>query len=65
MQEKTAGSTAFLYRWVDSQMTHIVSMTVGLWTHVGPGVFFAASLPVLLVLFGFVARTGYRRIRAR
>ncbi len=46
-------------------MTHIVSMTVGLWTHVGPGLFFAASLPVLLILFGFVARTGYRRIRAR
>jgi len=43
-------------------MSQMVSMAAQMWTHVGPGLLFAVALPVLLILFALVARTGYRRV---
>jgi hypothetical protein len=46
-------------------MDSMLNLMVGMWTHVGPGLLFAVALPLMLVLFGAVARTGYRRARNR
>ena len=46
-------------------MSSMLNMMVGMWTTIGPGLLFAAALPVLLILFGVVARNGYKRARAR
>ncbi len=39
------------------------ALVADLWNHVGPGILFAFALPVLLILFGAVVFSGYRRVR--
>ena len=46
-------------------MSSMLNLVVDMWTTIGPGLLLAAALPVMLILFGAVARTGYKRARAR
>jgi hypothetical protein len=44
-------------------MSVTLDLIGSLWTQVGPGLILAAALPFMLVAFGVVVRTGYKRVR--
>lgn len=46
-------------------MSTTFALILDLWRHVGPGIIFAFALPVLLMAFGLVVLTAFRRIRSR
>ena len=46
-------------------MGEMLNMMARMWVAVGPGLLLAAALPVLMVAFALVARTGLKRARAQ
>ena len=44
-------------------MSVSIDLVGSLWAQVGPGLILAAALPFMLVAFGAVVRTGYKRAR--
>ena len=44
-------------------LTQLVNLTVAMYEAIGPGLLFAASLPVLLILLGILVRAGTQRLR--
>ena len=46
-------------------MSTTIALIMDLWRHVGPGIILAFALPVLLMAFGLVLLTAFRRLRSR
>ena len=44
-------------------MSVTIDLVASLWAQVGPGLILAAALPFMLIAFGLVVRTGYKRVR--
>jgi hypothetical protein len=44
-------------------MSLTIDLIGSLWAQVGPGLILAAALPFMLVAFGIVVRTGYKKVR--
>lgn len=44
-------------------MSLAIDLIGSLWAQVGPGLILVAALPFMMVAFGLVVRTGYKKVR--
>jgi hypothetical protein len=46
-------------------MSTVMDLLAGMWSHVGPGMIFALALPVLLIAFGIIVLLATKQVRDR